>query len=56
MINLLGTIVSCGLIHIWCSVEYIQKRDGVCGIDSKTTVPMFIEMKEHVTQCNAVAH
>ncbi len=50
---LLGTIFSCGLIHIWCSTEYLQQQGFVCGIDSKTTLLLFMVMKKHVTQCNS---
>ncbi len=33
--HLLGTIFSGGLIHIWCSSEYLGQQNGVCGIESK---------------------
>ena len=40
----------------WCTGEYLQRHDGVCGINTKqTTVLMFIVVKEHVTQCNSEA-
>ncbi len=55
--HLLGTSFNCGLIHIWCSSEYLWQQDNVCGMDSRqTTVPMFMVMKKHVTTWNGVAH
>lgn len=42
MVNLLGTIFSCGLIHIWCTSEYSQQR--------KTTMHISIILKHHVQQ------
>lgn len=48
----MGTTVSCRLIHIWWATEYLWQQDGVCGIDKKekTTVPIFMAVKEHVTR------
>ena len=31
--NLLGTIFSGGLKHIWNAIEYLQQQDSVCGIN-----------------------
>ncbi len=30
ILHLLGTIFSGGLIHIWCSSEYLQQQDCMC--------------------------
>lgn len=32
------TYCSCGLLHMWCSGDYLQHEDGVCWIDSKQCV------------------
>ena len=34
MVHLLGTIISGGLIHIWCCSEYLWQQDGVCETES----------------------
>ena len=43
----------CRFIRIWCTCEYLQHQDGVCGIDSELL--MSIVINEHVTQCNSEA-
>lgn len=53
MVYLLGTIFSCRLIHTWQFSEYLWQQDGVCEIESKTTVPMFIVMS---MMCKNVAN
>ena len=52
--DLLGTIFSGGLIHIWGSSEYLQHRNNISGIDSKLSiVSMFVLRKpSHSTQLN----
>lgn len=40
--------------HLVHYSEYLEQHNSACGIDSKTTVPMFVVMKEHVTQCSRV--
>ncbi len=55
--HLLGTIFSCGLIHMWCSGEYLQQQHRSCVIDSKqTAVCVFMVMKERhpVQQCGSL--
>lgn len=32
------TYCSCGLLHMWCSGDYLQHEDGVCWIDFKQCV------------------
>lgn len=40
----------CGLIHIFWTSDYLKQQNGV------STVPMFIVVKDHVTQYNGVAY
>lgn len=46
---LLGTIFRRGVIHIRCSTDIYSSY-------SKTTTPLLVVVKQHVTQCKAVAH
>ncbi len=62
IVHLLRITFSGGLIHIWCSSEFLGQQDGVCGIESNklqcvcVCVCVLMIMKEHVTQCNSVAN
>lgn len=38
------TYCSCGLLHMWCSGDYLQHEDGVCWIDFKQCVCVFMVM------------
>ncbi len=58
--TLLGTIFSDGLLHIWCSSEYLGQQDsvGYVGLSQNKLQCgcAFIVMNEHVTQCHNMAH
>lgn len=54
---LLGTTFSCGIIHIWCSSEYLQQQDRIMGLvqNKLQCVCMCVCVRcngKHITQCS----
>lgn len=43
-------------LQIWRSSECLRWQDIILCDQLETTFPMFLVMKDHITQCNTEAH